>query len=613
MAAKSRARTAAKPAATPSDSVPPAVESVSAAPPVGEPKSADDAILLQDWTPLGQCLDFKIGQVYWARHAADLFADNKVPNLVHDSGAQSQRAARLLETWCRERQERGDLPDSIVVVELGMGTGLHLRYFLDAFQERATAAGADWYGRLDVYATDVAPETLRQASERKLFEPHAGKVHLGYMDATRPGLFRSFETGRSGDLRGAVHVLVANYVLDVLPVDIFRRQKGAGPGQEGTAEGHWWEGVLVRTWLRKAELLAAYTDATVDDLRKAARDLDEPSLVRLAEAWSLLHVELRAWPVDLAGHPDLPELHRVADAVETALGEGHELLRDGTIVNHSAGALRTVLMLGHVLADGGYACLRDVATVTPEMAAVPRSYQSYGPTLAAGVNLFQIDGFLATDKAPDGVRMVKPDHDSTGNQAARLLVRGELPKTCAEFAVAFDGQEMRRAGNLADDARAQAEPVQAMELYRQSLLLEPTNWYLMTEAARSALAECKRPDLAVAIAHKGLQLNPEYSPELWNVFGDAHFALGDIDAARRAYAFGLEVNPRHARLHYCMAVAEANRGRFTEAFAHIGQSLAHDTAGTYRQDVLQVLDACLRGASHKQELEDERLKSRYDR
>ncbi|MSP93044.1 MAG: tetratricopeptide repeat protein [Myxococcales bacterium] len=620
--AASATRTAPAPAPAPAPAAaPPSAFSASAeptraaesAPVPAAPKPESDDILLQDWTPLGQCLDHRIGQAVWRHRAAPLFADNKVPNLVHDSGAQSQRGARLLQAWCRERADRGDLPARIVLCEAGMGTGLHLRYFLDAFRERAQVAGTDWYERLQVFATDVAPDTIRQAFDRGLFAPHAGRVELGYMDVLQPGLFRSAHSGRSVDLRGHVHLMLANYVLDTLPMDIFRRQRGPRPGAGNGDPGAWWEGVLVRTWLRRADLLGGYTDRALDDVRKAARDEDDPSLDLLADVWTLVQLELRAWPVDLSGNPDLGELERVADAQEAALGADHALLRDGTVVNHSAAALRALVRLAATLAEGGMVLVRDVATVTPEAAAHPRAYQNYGPTSAAGVNLVQADGWFGAGQAPHGATLHKPHHDGARNQATRLLVRGELPRTVAEFETAFDGVEVARAADLADQAREATKPADAMELYRQAVLLEPTNWHLLAEAARSALAEARRPDLAAAIAHRGLQLNERYSPELWNVYGDAQFALGDFNAARQAYAHGLQVHPTHARLHYCMAVAEANRGRFDAAFRHAGEALATDRTGAYRSDTLQVLDACLRGSQRKVELEDERLKTRSDR
>ena len=584
------------------------------------PAESGTQVLLQDWTPLGQSLDLRIGQVYWAGHAHELFADQQVPHLAHDSGALSQRAARVLFAWCQEQAALGTLPQSIVLVEAGMGTGLHLRFLLDAFRDRCVAAGAPFYDRLTAYGTDVSPATVRRAVERGLFVGHAGHIRLGYLDATQPGWFGELDTGTAVDLRGKIHGFIANYLLDLMPMDVFRRTTAVPggptlPGNQPTL----WEAVLVRTWLREPERISAYSDRTLEEIQAlaevagAADEQGDAACAQLADVFSLLQLEMRAWPVDLRGHPDLGELERAANAQEAALGKGHDLLQQGTIVNHSAGALRVAQLIGLALADNGYASLRDVGFCTPELAAVPRNYQKYGPTAAAGVNIVQMDGFFAAGQAPERLQFHAPRHDGVRNQAARLLTKSTLAATRAEFDIAYDGEDMARAGELADEARAEANPMIAMEKFRQAVVLEPTNWHLMAEAARTALANARRPDVAMAIAAKGLELNTEYSPDLWNVFGDAHYAVGNKAAALHAYEQGLIVQPHDVRLRFSAASVEAARGRYAAAFRHLGEALASDRQGTWRGEVLQLLDACLRGQQAHVRAEDARLADRDQR
>jgi tetratricopeptide (TPR) repeat protein len=570
-----------------------------------EPETADPhtPVLLQDWTPLGQCLDLRVSRTWWARHAPDLFTDHRVPTLAHDSGALSQRSARVLFAWCQEQQAAGTLPAEIVVVELGMGTGLHLRYLLDAFRDLCLGGHVDWYGRLIALGTDVSAATVRKALDRSLFVGHEGHVRLGYMDVQQPGLFLEFGSGRELDLRGQIHVLVANYVLDLLPVDVFRRSRR----EDGTFQ---WEAVLVRTWLQHPELLASYSDLTAADIVALTGSTEAQADEQLAAVFSLMQLELRAWPVDLSDHPDLDALVREAEAQEAALGQGHPLLAQGTVVNHSAGALRAALLVAQALSPHGYATLRDVGYTTPELAGEARTYQRYGPTGAAGVNLVQMDRFFASGRGPEGTRLHAPHHDGVRHQGARLLSRPGLPATLAEFEVAFDGEDLQRAGRLADEARDEPDATLAMEKFRQAVVLEPTNWHLLAEAARKALDGAGRADVALALAHRGLEINTEYSPELWNVYGDALHAQGELAAAAHAYTQGLIVGPRHPRLHYCAAWVDAERGRFDSAFRHLGEALACDPEGVLRGEVLQLLDACLRGQSRAWQDEAARLAGR---
>ncbi|MFZ4577403.1 MAG: tetratricopeptide repeat protein [Myxococcota bacterium] len=560
-------------------------------------------VLLQDWTPLGQSLDVRIGLAAWPQLAADLLADHRVPHLAHDSGAVSARSARVLFAWCREQQAAGALPDEVVLVELGIGTGLHLRYLLDAFRDLCTEAGADYYQRLVALGTDVSAATVRKALDRGLFTPHAGHVRLGFMDVNRPGLFGEIDSGAQLDLRGRVHVYMANYLLDLLAHDVFRR---APAGQD---RGRW-EAVLVRTWLRHPELLHAVTDLGLDDVRRLAQDGSPQACSQLAPLYDLLQLELRTWAIDLTNHPDLQEIERCADALEAALGPDHPLLAQGTVVNHTAGAMGATRALVAATAEAGFLLVRDVAMTTAEEAGSPRVHQKYGPTGAAGVNFFQLDGFFASPLG-QGVQCVAPPQDGMRQQASRLFTRFDLPATIAEFRAAFEGEDMNRAGALAARARAEPDMVAAMEAYRQAVLLEPTNWHLLTDAARRALVHARRPDLALAIAVKGLQINTEFSADLWSVYGDAHAALGRPEEARAAYAQGLAVDPRSARLHHGAAALEAARGRYEAAFRHIGEALACDKAGDLRGDVLQLLDACLRAQAAAFRASQERLASRF--
>ena len=595
-----------EPAATPAQVPAPAQAAATDAPAAAAGSAGD--VLLQDWAPLSQCLDWKLGRSAWAMSASQLFEDGKVPNLTHDSGTLSLRNARVLAAWCAEQADA--LPAAIVVVEVGMGTGLHLRLLLDHFQRISAEGDHDWYERLQVYATDVSPGVIAQARERGLFDGHAQRVWTGYMDLAAPGVFVDPDSGEQTDLRGGIHLLCANYVLDLLPIDVFRRSQTSA---NGSAPSVLWEALLARTWLRATERLPAYSDLTLEQVKTLAASDDPQAWRALTSLYSLLQLELRTFEVPIAGHPDLDELVRLANRQEAALGVDHALLADGTIVYHSGGALRVATGFGAVLADNGYTTLRDIGLTTAELAAVPRIHQHFGTTVAAGVNMVQLDDWLADDRSGTGVRAVAPANDGIDNHAARLLTRATLPATEAEFVAQFDGNELSRIGKTIASARQSEDPEAALEQYRQALLLEPGNWLLLGEAAAHALTGGLVPDVAMAIARQGLEVNPAYNADLWNIYGDALWAAGASESALTAYQYALQTNPRHPRSHYCLAYVEAERGRFEQAFRHIGEALALDTDGAVRGDVLQLLDACLRGQRLAWQAEQERLATRTAR
>ncbi|MBI5610959.1 MAG: tetratricopeptide repeat protein [Deltaproteobacteria bacterium] len=572
------------------------------APVASDPTPQSDRLLLEEWTPLARCLAWRVGRLAWQPGAVDLFADETVPHLIHDNGAMSQRSAAVLFAWCEDQEAAGTLPGQIVVCEFGIGTGLHLRYLLDAFAQRCQQAAVDWYDRLQVLATDVSAAVARQAVERGLFASHAGRVRFGFLDIENPRQFIELDTGARLDLGGQVHFAIALYVLDLLTVDVFRRLR------EGDTSR--WEAVLVRTWLRDPRQLPAYTDASAADLQALAAAPDGQNLAPLTDAWNLVQQELRAWAVDLSEHPDLPLLEQWADRQEVDLGTDHELLRDGTVVVHSAGALRALLGLTQILAPNGAALLRDVALATAEQAGHPRGHAHYGQVTAAAVNVRAIDQFFAAGLAPQGVRLLAPEHDGARGQATRLLVLGELAATQAAFAAVFDAQAVDAAQTLMDQALQQSDAAAVLEGLRQAIALEPTDWTLHLEAARVALDRLGRADLAHVIALHALEQNPNYSPDLWCVLGDASHAQGEPAQALAAYRNALQVHPRHVRSLFSLAWVEAERGRHGVAFELLGQALRWDRPGRYRGDILQLLDVCLRAQALQWQTERRRAAER---
>lgn len=588
----SRRKAPAEPA--PAAAQPDAAEPASAPAAPADPAPAD-RVLLEDWTPLGQCLSQRVGRQYWLRHAGELFADDTVPHWVHDNGAMSQRTAKVLAAWCQDRAAAGQLPAEIVLCEIGMGTGLHLRYLLDAFRELCAAQGTDWYGRLLVLASDVSAQVARAAQDRGLFADHADHVRIGFCDVQAPDTFVELDTGTQLDLRGRVHVFVAYYVLDLLPLDVFRRRR--------FDDGLHWEALWVRSWLRDPALLPALTDATIEELQALAAQERPETVEPIAQAWSLLQEELRAWPVALDNHPDVDALGRFADDQELALGPEHPALHQGTVVIHSAGALRAAQVLAQTAADDGIVLLRDVGLHTPALAATARGLSHYGQVSAAAVNLAQFDPWLADL----GWRVVAPRQDGARGQCSRLIARQPLPAVEAAFAEAFDTEAIFASHGLLQRAADESDPATALELIRQAIAHEPTDWTLHLDAARVALDALGQPDVAHVIALRAVQLNSAYSPDLWCVLGDALHAKGQSDTARRAYTNALAIWPRHARSLWSLAYVEAERGRHGLAFELLGQAMRYDKDGLWRPQILQLLDVCLRAQTVHRVAELQRL------
>ena len=181
-------------------------------------------LLLQDFRPITECLEWELSDLYWGSDGVGAFVGSGVPFLINNSGRLSEDIASLLFASCCEHRPQGALQ----ILELGAGIGLFARYVLDAFQRICQQENADFYERLRYFVSDRSRRSVEQWVERDLFALHRDHVVLGTCDARAPRLFRELD-GRPyalGDLRP----VVCNYVLDVLPCAVVRR------GASGTEE-----------------------------------------------------------------------------------------------------------------------------------------------------------------------------------------------------------------------------------------------------------------------------------------------------------------------------------------------------------------------------------------
>lgn len=556
--------------------------------PVDPPTLEPAQHVLETWTPLGRALDARIADVMWQSQGGNLLLSGQVPTASHDSGLMGARGAQLLATWCQERQEAGDLPREILLLELGIGTGVHLRGMLRTFQNLCQAQGHDWFARLQVFATDICPGVLELAIKRQVFAGLEDRLHLGLMDLRQPGLFRPYQGEQIVDLRGQIHAAWALYVLDTLPVEVLRH----------TAEG--WEIAAVRTEVTDLPTWQARTGMTLEEGQAALAHLDRQTTLRLAAGQGQTHTQLRMVTFEIGDHPDAGELERAVELQEQALGPGHPLLADGVVLHHPVGAMNVLPRLAEMLAPQGFLLLRDVGLLTAEAAAEARVPQRYGQTQAMPLNFPQLDAWMWRQPA---VQWHRPLHDGLRDHATRLLTRTELPQVTGIFAQIFDAPHLDRARVLVEQARAAQEIGPAMEAWRQAALAEPEDWLILQEAAEKAL-EYGQLELALAIAAHGLELNPVSSGALWRLLGTAHVLLGDAATALRAFQSGLAVAPTDPALHLSMARILAENGDFAQSFQAIGQTLAADRLGAWREPTLTLLDTCLRAEASERAREN---------
>jgi hypothetical protein len=149
--------------------------------------------VIREFQPLVTSLEWELSDLFWATEGARPFAANRVPFIINNSGRLSENAAACLYSNCLEADS---LEGRIAVLELGAGSGLFARYFLDAFQAICAREERDFYERLSYFVSDQSLRAAEQWQEQEMFAKHDGHVVVGTCDSRSPAEFR--------DLRGGI-------------------------------------------------------------------------------------------------------------------------------------------------------------------------------------------------------------------------------------------------------------------------------------------------------------------------------------------------------------------------------------------------------------------------
>lgn len=511
-------------------------------------------VVLEEFRALAQSLEWRLSASYWRAAGVLPFATGEVPFIVNNSGRLSEDAAALLFHNCLESPP----DDVLVVLELGAGTGLFARYFMDAFQAICRQEERDFYERVQYVVTDASPATVADWHRRAIFAPHEGRVTAAVADATAPGDVRTLdgETVRIVAVRAAF----CNYVLDVLPASIVRA--GAGGGEE----------LCVRSQLVRApEVIAQYGRAAVDELRRAADGGEPADRTGLTPLSTLLDVELAFRPASCAASLDL------ADGLRFAAGQ---------CTTYNDGAVRALRALQRMLEPDGFILLNDYGPTDAADVAAHAVAQHFGHTLSVGINFPLLQQLF--DRSP--WRSIVPPGDAGRAVHARLLLHDRLALTREAFENRFSADAQQFFESPCEQAREHAAAGRngdALECYRLALTRSPRDWRTVAEAAEYVGLQLRDHPAGVELARAALELNPWYSSWCWNVMGDCLFCLERFEHAHEAYLQALSISAHDARTHLNLAYTFAERGDLPRALQAVADGLASDRPALYHERLLE--------------------------
>jgi tetratricopeptide (TPR) repeat protein len=527
--------------------------------------------VIEEFRPLHRALEWRIAELYWQRRGVLPFARNEVPFVINNSGRLSECAAEVLVANCLEAPPEGLLE----VVELGAGTGLFARYFLDSFRERCERGNHDFYRRLRMVVTDRSPATVEQWGQRGVFDGHRDHVTTLVADATA-----GIPAG------GPVRAVFCNYLLDVLPAAIVRR------GSSGAAEQ-----LCVRTHLVDDDaLVRSYTSLALEGIRQVAASSDPAQLERLFPLLSLLDYEVAFRPQDLV--PGAEEVLRGVSA--------------GDPVLFNFGALECLSRLADRLEPFGFVLLNDYGPTRSREAIDHASCQRFGATSALGLNFPLVEERLRRQD----LTVLAPTGDQGRAIHARLVTRRPLQGTPGAFEQRFGEEGHRQVQAPIDEARSHASAGrvnEALAAYGVAVSRNPRDWTLLAEAADFVANQTRDHAAALELARVAIDLNPFYSASLWNVLGDALYCLERFDEAHEAYLQAERIDPDDGRTNLNLAYTFLRTGDHGSALRVIARGLASDAPGMYRGQLLEKQQQVLPAVAVKAAGEAQRLAKRHER
>jgi hypothetical protein len=186
---------------------------------LARPRGADspDRVYLEGWTAGSGSVIWQFNAVYWrALSSWEAVSGRAYEQALPggESDATNVTGVRdlirqLVATW-DSLAARNALPETLYVVELGVGNGSQARVWLDQFCQIEAETGSDYYRRLHYLMADYSPHVLELARAAVL--PHAEHTSSVVLDATHP-------TTALGFLRYNAFLVYVSNVYDNLPTD----------------------------------------------------------------------------------------------------------------------------------------------------------------------------------------------------------------------------------------------------------------------------------------------------------------------------------------------------------------------------------------------------------
>jgi hypothetical protein len=188
--------------------------------------------ILEQRQPFHSSLIWQLQRRYFAERGVEAWRQGEVPHYVTSNLTIANAYAEIVLALRRDRDRLSPAEQSqepLTIVELGAGSGRFAFHFLKRLGALCVEAGVAPQ-TFRYVLTDVADANLDFWRRHPCFEPFfaRGLLDLARLDITQPETLALQVSGRTiapESLRGPL-VVIANYVFDSVPQDLFRFRHG---------------------------------------------------------------------------------------------------------------------------------------------------------------------------------------------------------------------------------------------------------------------------------------------------------------------------------------------------------------------------------------------------
>ncbi len=184
----------------------------------------EDGVYLDGFVPWRESIIWKFNRMFWQwlpewEAASGRGFEEALPSGSSDANHPAAVADSVGEFWrlLKDLESRHQLPSEIVALEIGGGSGMRAKAWLDGFKALDEQSGTGYYAKLKFILGDYSSATLERAL--KAVQGHAGHVCGVPMDALNP--FKSLQA-----MRFKVMYVHLTNVYDNLPFDELVRRDG---------------------------------------------------------------------------------------------------------------------------------------------------------------------------------------------------------------------------------------------------------------------------------------------------------------------------------------------------------------------------------------------------